>query len=64
MTDMESSRSSPVRAAAGNQVSWRRPTTKIKDNYPRYALTRNDVTQRRDGIIHKNMPDLTRDEEL
>lgn len=37
---------------------------KIKDNYPRYALTRNDVAQRRDGIIHENMPDLTRDEEL
>ncbi|MCR5046647.1 MAG: ATP-binding protein [Treponema sp.] len=35
-----------------------RPLESIKDNYPKYVLTRNDPIQRRNGIIHKNMPNL------
>ncbi len=36
----------------------------IKDNYPKYVLTRNDPIQHRNGIIHKNMPDLMKKGEL
>jgi len=36
----------------------------IKDNYPKYILTRNDPIQHRNGIIHKNMPDLMKKGEL
>ena len=32
------------------------PLSKIRDNYPKYILTRNDPIQNRDGIIHKNLP--------
>lgn len=32
------------------------PLSKIRDNYPKYILTRNDPIQKRDGIIHKNLP--------
>lgn len=32
-----------------------RPFTQIKDNYPKYLLTRSDPIQRRDGIIHANI---------
>ncbi len=35
-----------------------RPLEKIKDNYPKYVLTRNDLIQNRNGIIHKNIPEL------
>lgn len=28
----------------------------IKDNYPKYVLTRNDMIQKRNGIIHENIP--------
>ena len=28
----------------------------IKDNYPKYVLTRNDIIQKRNGIIHENIP--------
>ena len=34
------------------------PLEKIRDNYPKFVLTRNDVIQHRNGIIHKNMPEL------
>ncbi len=27
----------------------------IKDNYPKYVVTRNDMIQQRNGIIHVNM---------
>lgn len=30
----------------------------IRDNYPKYVLTRNDPIQDRNGIIHKNLCDL------
>jgi len=35
-----------------------RPFGHIKDNYPKYLLTRNDPIQRRDGIIHANIPEF------
>lgn len=35
-----------------------RPFEKIKDNYPKYLLTRADMIQKRDGIIHANIPDF------
>jgi len=28
----------------------------IPDNYPKYVLTRNDMIQKRNGIIHENIP--------
>lgn len=35
-----------------------RPFTQIKDNYPKYLLTRSDPIQQRDGIIHANVPEF------
>ena len=35
-----------------------RPFAQIKDNYPKYLLTRNDPIQQRDGIIHANIPEF------
>lgn len=32
-----------------------RPLEKIRDNYPKYLLTRNDLIQRRNGIRHFNI---------
>ena len=32
-----------------------KPLENIKDNYPKYVLTRNDMIQQRNGIIHVNM---------
>lgn len=32
------------------------PLESIQDNYPKYVLTRNDMIQKRNGIIHKNIP--------
>ena len=33
-----------------------RPLEQIKDNYPKYVMTRNDLIQRRNGIKHVNIP--------
>ena len=41
-----------------------KPLESIKDNYPKYVITRSDPVQHRNGIIHKNMPDLMRNGEL
>lgn len=41
-----------------------KPLESIKDNYPKYVLTRSDPVQHRNGIIHKNMPELMRNGEL
>lgn len=41
-----------------------RPLESIKDNYPKYVITRSDPVQHRNGIIHKNMPDLMRNGKL
>lgn len=35
-----------------------RPFEQIRDNYPKYLLTRNDPIQQRDGIIHANIPEF------
>lgn len=35
-----------------------RPFTQIKDNYPKYLLTRSDLIQQRDGITHANIPEF------
>ena len=36
------------------------PLEKIRDNYPKYVLTRNDPIQQRNGIIHANLPEFMR----
>ena len=33
-----------------------RPLEMVADNYPKFVLTRNDPIQRRNGIIHQNIP--------
>ena len=35
-----------------------RPFEQIRDNYPKYLLTRSDPIQKRDGIIHANIPEF------
>jgi predicted AAA+ superfamily ATPase len=35
-----------------------RPFAQIKDNYPKYLLTRSDPIQQRDGIVHVNIPEF------
>ena len=35
-----------------------RPLENIKDHYPKYVLTRNDMIQYRNGIKHVNLPDF------
>lgn len=39
------------------------PLEKIRDNYPKYILTRNDPLQSRNGILHRNLPEFMRDGE-
>lgn len=39
-----------------------RPFEQIKDNYPKYLLTRSDPIQQRDGIIHANIPEFMQKE--
>lgn len=41
-----------------------RPFVYIKDNYPKYLLTRNDPIQQRDGIIHANIPEFMQEGRL
>lgn len=40
------------------------PLEAIADNYPKYILTRNDMIQKRNGIIHKNIPEFMAKGEL
>lgn len=35
-----------------------RPFVQIKDNYPKYLLTRSDPIQQRNGIFHANIPEF------
>ena len=35
-----------------------RPFEQIRDNYPKYLLTRSDPIQQRNGIIHANIPEF------
>ncbi len=39
------------------------PLEVISDNYPKYILTRNDMIQHRNGIIHKNIPEFMMNDE-
>jgi len=41
-----------------------RPLEAIKDNYPKYVVTRNDLIQRRNGILHVNIGPFMRDNEM
>ena len=34
------------------------PLEAIRDNYPKYLLTRNDMLQKRNGIRHRNIPEF------
>lgn len=36
------------------------PLEKIRDNYPKFILTRDDPIQKRNGILHVNLPDFMR----
>ena len=38
-----------------------RPLEQIRDNYPKYLLTRNDPIQRRNGILHCNLPSFMKE---
>lgn len=51
---------------AGKKTEEReyKPLETIKDNFPKYILTRSDPIQHRNGIIHKNMPELMKNGEL
>jgi uncharacterized protein len=35
-----------------------RPLEQIRDNYPKFVITRADPIQRRNGIVHENVTDL------
>lgn len=35
-----------------------RPLEQIRDNWPKYLLTRNDLIQQRNGIVHANIPEF------
>ena len=41
-----------------------RPLEQIKDNYPKYLLTRNDLIQHRNGIKHFNLPQFMKDNNM
>lgn len=40
------------------------PLEAIPDNYPKYVLTRNDIIQNRNGIIHRNIPEFMQNGDL
>ncbi len=41
-----------------------RPLESIRDNYPKYVITRNDPIQQRNGIIHANVPQFMKENRL
>ena len=41
-----------------------RPLESIRDNYPKYVFTRNDLIQHRNGIIHSNLPQFLKENRL
>ena len=41
-----------------------RPLESIKDNYPKYVITRNDLIQHRNGIVHVNIAPFMKDNQL
>ncbi len=40
------------------------PLEAIRDNYPKYVMTRNDMIQERDGVVHVNIPDFMKEGRL
>ena len=54
----------PVMASRDTEDREYKPLESIKDNFPKYILTRSDPIQHRSGIIHKNMPELMKNGEL
>ena len=40
------------------------PLEKIRDNYPKYIITRNDLIQQRDGIKHVNIGNFIKNNQL
>ena len=41
-----------------------RPLESIKDNYPKYVITRNDLIQHRGGIVHVNIAPFMKENQL
>ena len=41
-----------------------RPLENIKDNYPKYIITRNDLIQHRGGIVHVNIAPFMKENQL
>ena len=41
-----------------------RPFEKIRDNYPKYRVTRSDLIQRRDGVKHVNIGPFMKENKL
>ena len=41
-----------------------RPLEMIKDNYPKYLITRDDIIQKRNGIKHVNIAPFMKDGNL
>ena len=41
-----------------------RPLESIKDNYPKYVITRNDLIQHRSGIVHVNIAPFMKENQL
>ena len=37
------------------------PLERIGDNYPKFVLTRSDPIQKRNGIIHVNLPEFMKE---
>ena len=40
------------------------PLERIRDNYPKFILTRDDPIQKRNGILHMNLPDFMKQGQL
>ena len=40
------------------------PLESIKDNYPKYLITRNDLIQRRNGILYVNIAPFMKENQL
>ena len=53
-----------IMASADTEEREYRPLEMIRDNYPKYLLTRNDLIQNRNGIKHANMPIFMKENRL
>lgn len=50
--------------SSGTEDREYRPLESIRDNYPKYLLTRNDLIQHRNGIRHVNAPSFMKENSL